>query len=860
MIFVPAENKVTALKNPSVIPYEGYEFTSIPGFDSFEQEELSSLYAVGFSSNSSVFTNEIVPQGAERSLKLSVSQVGVKVISTSKHFPSGKEHYYDGLDNVGGKTFNGDISLEGYDGIMFWVGNYTDSLYVVLRNSPCGGPYGYDGDEEHRKLYDTYGEGAYFNSAPFYPDENGYVTFPFSAFFPGHVWWEQGTLKEEIENLNSIDIVFKDERLNMGDVVYLSDFKLYKEPPSERSLDELIVLLEQNNEDGEYTSEIADAKELLANGSEAEQKVKVKELTMLLKPVLLRELYINSYASMENRITAEQYAPTSVTGFYGGMFLRDTSIQTLMHTNQGDTHISRELLRYLLSACQELGKTLTYHVVSDLKPTAYGNNDGGNPGQYSPTIKLGGDAVASQVIKSTYTVVSVGVWISKKDGASGMLEAELKRGDTVVSTTSVKVSEIPETRGYVVLNFPLPLEPVRQGNYTLTLTAPHSAPESVIWYCRRNYEGNPTFVNGEKLARMEAAYEAFKTNLVYEYTDAIEPDAIFALAHAWYIYATAAPDTPADNKFIADSYPIMKKYVEVYIKEGYINNELKLMKTDYLEHTRDFRKWQAYDLITNVYASQVFYEFSHHEESLGNTEEAARWMELSELLKEGIYENLTAEVNGKKIYAEMIAIDEDNKFYPGMTWVNLAPIAAEWYAIDTEMMKRTFEVYAEEATVYCNGIPMLDACYNMFNGGYAEHIIGKGYSWELMFNAATGNTERVDQMIEFMLMYTPGNNMYPESWWYPDKFSDVGNQEHSCWIAYAMATVYPELKDAISEIRYDIDEDGAVTVADALTVLKRVAFANNYYLSEKEEVDLDGDGFATVSDALKVLRKAVGLI
>ena len=75
-----------------------------------------------------------------------------------------------------------------------------------------------------------------------------------------------------------------------------------------------------------------------------------------------------------------------------------------------------------------------------------------------------------------------------------------------------------------------------------------------------------------------------------------------------------------------------------------------------------------------------------------------------------------------------------------------------------------------------------------------------------------------------------------------------------------MATVYPELKDAISEIRYDIDEDGAVTVADALTVLKRVAFANNYYLSEKEEVDLDGDGFATVSDALKVLRKAVGLI
>jgi len=264
--------------------------------------------------------------------------------------------------------------------------------------------------------------------------------------------------------------------------------------------------------------------------------------------------------------------------------------------------------------------------------------------------------------------------------------------------------------------------------------------------------------------------------------------------------------------------------------------------------------------MTNVFASQVFYEFSKRDELLGNTEEAAEWYGWAEFIRQGIEANLTTEVRGKKIYAELIDITHDNKFYQGMSWCNLTPIAAKWYAMDTEMMKRTLEVYAEEATVYYGDIPMLDACYNMFNGDYADHVIGKGYSWELMFSAATGNTERVEQMTEFMLKNTPGSNMYPESWWYPDIFSDVGNQEMASWVAYGMATVYPELKEALNEIRYDLDEDGKVTVADALAVLQRVAFASNYYLNEKEEADLDGDGFATVSDALKVLRKAVGLV
>ena len=113
-------------------------------------------------------------------------------------------------------------------------------------------------------------------------------------------------------------------------------------------------------------------------------------------------------------------------------------------------------------------------------------------------------------------------------------------------------------------------------------------------------------------------------------------------------------------------------------------------------------------------------------------------------------------------------------------------------------------------------------------------------------------------MTEFMLMNSPASNMYPESWWYPNKFSDIGNQEHSSWIAYAMSTVYPELKDAVS-LKGDVDGDGEVGVTDALASLRMALEPKEYYDSEKRPADIDGDGEVTVSDTLRIMRRAAGL-
>ena len=838
--------------------FGGYTFTRMPAFEQFTKEELSQLYMKNFNPKTADFTDEFTPEGVDKVLKLNVSSVGLKAVSTSNHIVLDKEFSYDGLIDVGGKTFNGDLRFSDYDGFIFWVGDYKGAIYLHMRRSPCAGPFAEGGDEQARQLLRDYGIGPYYRSTMIFPDENGYVRVPFAAFHKGGAWWEFEDFNKAIDTLNSIDVVFANQKVCVGTAVYLGDFRLYKLPPTERGLDSLIELAKQTYPNGEHDSDIALAQAALEGGEQSLISEYTEQFTLLLKPQLLGKIYANSYASLKERVMPDGYAPTSIGGLYDFMYIRDSSIQCRLHTLQGETDVSRSILKYILSVCRYIGEPRPRHIISDMQETAYGNNDGStNIGGYSAVIKLGGNAVAEQQIHAEgETIVSVGTWLSRTDKAHGMIKAELKRGDTVVGTAEKKASELSGSRGFAVFDFGLPLNPVKSGDYTLTLSAPNAPEGSVIWYGRKNYRGLITKLNGAVLT-CEASYEAFKTNVHYE-SDEAQPDTVLALAHAWLAYANAAPNTPEDRAFIEESYPIVVEFVRAFSDTGYISDELKLMRNPYLEHSRDVRKWNCYDMVTNSYASEVFHELAQFASARGEKSDAAEWERLAELIREGISENLVTELDGKRIYAELIDLDHDSELIKGLSWVNYSSLAVNWYGIDAQIMKNTFEVYYSRSIKY-GGFDMLDACMNLKTGGLGSHVIGKGFSWELMYNASVGNTDRVNTMTDFVVINSPGTNIFPESWWQPNRFSDVGNQEHCSWIAYAMATVLPELKAYVPDVRGDFDGDGELTVTDALSALRMSVYPNEYYSAEKRKVDVDDDGTATVSDALFILRAAAGL-
>jgi hypothetical protein len=155
-------------------------------------------------------------------------------------------------------------------------------------------------------------------------------------------------------------------------------------------------------------------------------------------------------------------------------------------------------------------------------------------------------------------------------------------------------------------------------------------------------------------------------------------------------------------------------------------------------------------------------------------------------------------VDGKKIYGEFYDVEDNMKFYAGISWVNFAPVAAEWYGMDLEIMKNTYEIYKKYASIRMYGQDCLATEATLGTTELTRELIGKGIAWELMFCKMIGDTERMAEIVELELATAEKNkiSVYPEFWKSENYVTDPGNQEHCSWQFYAMSIVFPELVGA----------------------------------------------------------------
>ena len=355
------------------------------------------------------------------------------------------------------------------------------------------------------------------------------------------------------------------------------------------------------------------------------------------------------------------------------------------------------------------------------------------------------------------------------------------------------IKEIPVGGDWVKLSFALPLNEVDASQaYSLKLELVN-AEGKVYWHGTNELDQYGTFtVEGDKYVSVdgEASFEAYKTSGASVWSREIQPDGNYMFIHAWYQYAMGCLDNEDNRIFIAESYPIIRTYANYYLDNGYIDDN-GLMRNPYFEHSREGRKWNSYDLITNVFASQALYEMSRFAADHGDAASAAKWSAASTALTEAIAEHLITEYDGVTIYAELYDVDSGN-FIPGISWVNLAPMAAQWYAMDAEIMQNTLDLYGVYATDTFYGFEMLHSCGTLGTVDGGSSVIGKGLSWEIMYYHTIGNESRRDYLLNFIETVSADSGVYPECY-RKDRLPDPGNQEHASWQFYAVSFVYPEL-------------------------------------------------------------------
>ncbi len=435
-------------------------------------------------------------------------------------------------------------------------------------------------------------------------------------------------------------------------------------------------------------------------------------------------------------------------------------------------------------------------------------------------VTVGGQVVAIQqlpVALNAQHVTSAALYLSSVGtaGKDDTFTVSLYKGNVLVDEQTVPLSTLTDKAASYYFQFCLPIKDVvASAEYSIRVSA--SREGSVKWY---GY--------GEKDAARPATLDGTAQNMVLSYrvgcstvtprSDKNQVDGHYMWVNAFAMFVLEAEKSydGVYDDFIETIYPFMAEYAEYYfvnetdISEDkyaglyYINEETGLLYNPSYEHSRNGRYWRAYDLITNVFASEAMHKMSEVAKLYGTDTDSGKYQMYADDLAEAIHESLTCQFEDKTIYAEMINTEHVNAQHPtgkitpgmirGFSFVTLAPMAAEWYAMDKEIMQNTYEAYLKVGTEKYNGVDMLAVVVDITDADKAtywgNHVIGKGFAWELHYCWLNEDTERVEELLTFMERSSKNLTYLPETWHKDGGTSDSANQEHANWILYTLARI-----------------------------------------------------------------------
>lgn len=502
-----------------------------------------------------------------------------------------------------------------------------------------------------------------------------------------------------------------------------------------------------------------------------------------LPPAHETALFDSTYQSLAARVTARGYAPTSLTGYYGAMYTRDSSVNALALLRGGDDARARAILRYIFRYSAASGEARMPHRIYQESDTLAAG--GQQTDDSTPVASLGGATKqATQPMPAPGLVTAADVWLERTPDATGSVRATLYAGSgsdaQVVDTTSVSVDQIPSGGGWVTMRFLPPLFSTPPPGYSLRLTAPDTPPGSVTWHGA----ADGTLSYRERVTDFHiSGYDMYD-----------ETDQAYSVLLVWARYVQA---NPADRAFVTETWPYVRRYADYYLDTpGYLSDSLDLIRNPILD---DEGYHNTYDLLTNVFTSQALHELAPIADRLGAPAEASRWRSVSARITDGIDTNLVTTVDGRRIYGEKYEVNQGNRFYAGYSFANLAPVAVDWYALDPTVMADTLQAYLAHESREWAGVQMLSSMHDYAFTGHNDWVLTKGLAWEWRFDQTAGDRARIPALDEFLRHYYPDASEPISEGWILDsdgnlRVTDPGNQEHASWYAVEMLETYPGLQ------------------------------------------------------------------
>ena len=284
-------------------------------------------------------------------------------------------------------------------------------------------------------------------------------------------------------------------------------------------------------------------------------------------------------------------------------------------------------------------------------------------------------------------------------------------------------------------------------------------------------------------------------------------DQIDGQAHVILVWAMLAKSRGL-TEFEERTYPVIAKLMNRSITPPYLasrslTNPGLICNTN-LEHSRERRMWHAFDFLTQSFVASALENMISVAERRGDRRHAGLWSHRLQFLSESVTKKMTRKSRGKRIYMEMLLpTDRGPEPFPGLGWLNLAPIPSGWKGVDPDIFRNTIETWHRVARIDWEGPRATSSDWlpegHRDNEGrqMSNEVIGKVLAWDLVYCFETGDYESVSEMLDF-IKEVNADGLYAESFRYEANTkrwcqTDPGNGEQAGWWCWAMMVLREKL-------------------------------------------------------------------
>ncbi|MBI5095097.1 MAG: hypothetical protein HZB26_22010 [Candidatus Hydrogenedentes bacterium] len=267
----------------------------------------------------------------------------------------------------------------------------------------------------------------------------------------------------------------------------------------------------------------------------------------------------------------------------------------------------------------------------------------------------------------------------------------------------------------------------------------------------------------------------------------------------WALLAAARGSNPFEDRTYAFIARLLDRTTDAPYVMGNTGMRIGtgLVLNHCLEHSRDGQYWLAYDFLTQSFVAAALEHAIPVAARRGDSRHVQLWTDRLARLKENIAKRMTRDFDGKKIYLEMLLpTGRAPQPFPGLGWLNLAPIPAAWDSVDPVLFKDTIDTWHRVAQIDWDG-PRVCASDWLPEGEkdasgnrIVPSVIGKVAGWDAVYCWRTKQYGRLCDLLDFLEKVNTTPDM-GECFWYNRETrkwsaSDPGNGEQACWYCWAM--------------------------------------------------------------------------